>query len=71
MNKLKLGSVTYHIQETTRGSKTHGKIYGPYVGKYQKYTAEEMKKAERSGQKFSMKPVVSKAKVNQKGGYKL
>jgi hypothetical protein len=24
-----------------------------------------------SGQTFSMKPIVSKAKVNQKGGYKL
>jgi len=71
LNKLKLGSVKYCIQETTRGSKTHGKIYGPYVGKYQKYSPEEMKKAMASGQKFTMKPVVSKASSNQKGGHKL
>jgi hypothetical protein len=71
LDKLKLGTVIYRIQETTRGAKTHGKIYGPYSGKYQKYSAEEMKKAMASGQTFSMKPIVSKAKVNQKGGYKL
>jgi hypothetical protein len=30
-----------------------------------------MKKAMRAGKKFAMKAVVSKAKTNQKGGYKL
>jgi hypothetical protein len=58
-NKLKLGSVTFIIQETTRGYKTHGKQYGPYVGKYQKYTAEEMKKAKAKGREYHMKPVVT------------
>jgi hypothetical protein len=64
-NKLKLGSVTFIIQETTRGYKTHGKQYGPYVGKYQKYTAAEMKKAKASGREYHMKPVVTLKKHNK------
>ena len=56
------------IQETTRGS-VH-KMYGPYSGKYVKYTAEEMKKAKTSGGKvsFTMKPVVKlhKQKMHNK-----
>lgn len=73
LTKLKKLGLKAHflIQETTRGS-AH-KIYGPYHGKYVKYTAEEAKTAMASGIKFQMKPVVklSKEKNNQKGGSKL
>ena len=64
--------VTFVIQETTRGSKK--KIYGPYKGKYAKYTPEEAKKATASGISFKMKPVVklhkhsSPKKSPMKGG---
>jgi hypothetical protein len=72
MNKLNL-KAKYVIQETTRGS-AH-KMYGPYHGKYIKYTAEEMKKAKASKGKvtFTMKPVVKlhKHKMHHKGGYQL
>jgi len=58
MNKLKLGKVHFKIQEYTRGSKH--KVYGPYVGHFHKYTAEELKKAKtaKGKQSFTMKPVV-------------
>jgi hypothetical protein len=48
---------TFIIQETTRGS--NKKMYGPYGGKYVKYTPEEAKKATAAGIAFKMKPVVS------------
>ena len=71
MNKLKL-KAKYVIQETTRGS-AH-KMFGPYSGKYVKYTAEELKKAKTSDGKvsFTMKPVVKLAKKgsNHTGGFK-
>ncbi len=58
MKKLDLGKVHFKIQEYTRGSKN--KVYGPYVGYFHKYTAEELKKAKTAGgkQSFTMKPVV-------------
>jgi hypothetical protein len=64
--------VTFVIQETTRGSKK--KMFGPYKGKYMKYTPEEAKKATASGISFKMKPVVklhkhsSPKKSPMKGG---
>ena len=72
MKKLDVHAV-YTIRETTRGAKTHDKIYGPYKGKYVKYTPEEVKKATASGVSFKMKPVVKldKSKVGNvahKGG---
>ena len=55
MNKLKLGTVHYSIQEYTRGSK--GKVYGPYKGHFHEYTAAEKKAAEYSiGNKKSVSP---------------
>jgi len=74
LSKLKKLGLKAHflIQETTRGS-AH-KIFGPYHGKYVKYSAEEAKKAEAAGIKFQMKPVVKlmKEKNNaMKGGAKL
>jgi hypothetical protein len=74
LSKLKKLGLKAHflIQETTRGS-AH-KIFGPYHGKYVKYTAEEAKSAMASGIKFQMKPVVKlmKEKNNaMKGGSKL
>ena len=57
-NRLKL-NVKFTIRETTRG---HSKVFGPYSGKYHKYTAEEMKKAKASGVVFHMKPVVKLSK---------
>jgi hypothetical protein len=73
-NKLKLGSVTFSIRETTQGSKK--KIYGPYKGEYQKYTAEELKKAKAEGREYHMKPVIElskskKNKVNNKSNNKV
>ena len=79
-DKLKLGSVTFVIYETTRGSKN--KTYGPYVGKYQKYTPAELKLAkEKDAARLKknpksviierhMKPVVVLNKSNKmmKGG---
>jgi hypothetical protein len=65
--------VTYVIQETTRGSKK--KMFGPYKGKYAKYSPNEAKKATASGISFKMKPVVklhkhsSPKKSHMKGGY--
>jgi len=55
--KLSLNAV-FVIRETTQGSKK--KEYGPYSGKYRKYTPEEMKAAETAGGKvhFKMTPVV-------------
>lgn len=68
-DKLKLPHTVFSIQETTRGSKKHGKI-STYSGKYKKYTPEEMKKAQASGQSFKMKPIVKlhHEKQNHKGG---
>jgi hypothetical protein len=63
-NKVKLGTVHFVMQETTRGRKTHGKM-SRYTGKYRKYTPEEMKKAKTSGRPFSMKPEVHKTKKHQ------
>jgi hypothetical protein len=57
-DRLKL-NITFTIRETTRG---HSKIFGPYTGKYQKYTAEELKKSKASGITFKMKPIVKLAK---------
>ena len=54
-NKLKI-KVVFSIQETTQGSSK--KVFGPYSGKYHKYTEAEMKRATASGIKFRMKPVV-------------
>jgi hypothetical protein len=71
MKKLECHA-TYVIQETTRGSKK--KMFGPYKGKYSKYTPEEAKKATASGISFKMKPVVklhkhsSPKKSPMKGG---
>ena len=76
-DKLKLQKTIFSIQETTRGSKKHGKIT-TYIGKYKKYTPEEMKKAHAAGQSFHMKPEVALYKPKQnvespkllKGGFK-
>ena len=57
-DKLKLQKTIFSIQETTRGSKKYGKIT-TYIGKYRKYTPEEMKKAHAAGQSFHMKPEVA------------
>jgi len=58
MKKLNMGNVKFSIQEYTQGSKK--KVYGPYIGYYRKYTADEMKKAKtaKGKVKFTMKPVV-------------
>ena len=68
MNKLKLGTVHFSIQEYTRGSK--GKVYGPYRGHFHEYTAAERKLAvtAKGKQGFKMKPVVKlmKKKNNNK-----
>jgi hypothetical protein len=61
MNKLKLGTVHFSIQEYTRGSK--GKVYGPYKGHFHEYTAAEkkaafIKKPDGKIQPFKMKAVV-------------
>ena len=60
MNKLNL-KVVFSIRETTRGSSK--KVYGPYSGKYHKYTPEELKSREGAyGDKVKampkLKPVV-------------
>jgi len=65
--------VTFKIYETTQGSKH--KQYGPYQGRYHRYSPEEMKKAKAAGQTFRMKPVVKLIKgkstnETQKGGKK-
>jgi hypothetical protein len=68
---------TFMIRESTRGSKKHDKMYGPYHGRYHKYTPEEakkasIKKADGTLQKFGLKPIVKLAKHgkmnHQKGG---
>lgn len=61
MNKLKLGTVHFCIQEYTRGSK--GKVYGPYKGHFHEYSAAEkktafIKKPDGKQQPFKMKAVV-------------
>lgn len=68
-DKLKLRTTTFSIQETTRGSKKHGKIT-TYIGKYRKYTPEEMKKAHAAGQSFHMKPEVHLYKEKVHKDYK-
>jgi hypothetical protein len=67
MKKLQC-NVTFVIKETTQGSKKN--MYGPYKGKYIKYTPEEAKKAKASGIQFKMKPIVKLSKKNSpmKGG---
>lgn len=71
-NRLKV-DIKFTIRETNRGSKP--KIYGPYSGKYRKYTPAEMKKAQASGITFHMKPEVKlvRTKVSKalKGGSKM
>ena len=84
MNKLKLGTVHFSIQEYTRGSK--GKVYGPYKGYFHEYTAAEKKAAviktsNGKYQSFKMKAVVklmkktnnkktnNKTNNKKKGGY--
>lgn len=69
MNKLKLGKVTFSIQEYTQGSKK--KVYGPYKGHFREYTAEEKKKSviknKKTGkliQAFKMKAIVKLSKKN-------
>jgi hypothetical protein len=74
-DKVKL-NVTFSIQETTQGSKK--KIYGPYSGKFHKYTKEEAEKASykiklgpNKGKVITpkMKPMVKLHKGNMhKGG---
>ena len=69
--KLRLDAV-FVIQETTRDSKTHGKRYGPYSGKYRKYTPAEQAaaKTDDGKVKFTMTSVVKKYKSkNQKEFY--
>jgi hypothetical protein len=58
---------TFKIRETTRG---HAKEYGPYHGRYHKYTPSELKEATTKGGKiaFKMKPIVKK--IKQKGDAK-
>ena len=65
MKKLNMGKVKFSIQEYTQGSKK--KVYGPYIGHYRKYSAEEMKKATtaKGKVKFTMKPVVKLNKSNK------
>lgn len=60
-DKIKVGKVTFIIQEFTRGSKH--KRYGPYIGYYRKYTSKELNKAKTANGKqgFTMKPVVKLA----------
>jgi len=72
-NRLKV-DIEFTIRETNRGSKP--KIYGPYSGKYRKYTPAEMKKAQASGITFHMKPEVklirkNKKNLKQSGGYNM
>jgi hypothetical protein len=68
-NRLKV-DIEFTIRETNRGSKN--KIYGPYSGKYRKYTPAEMKKAQASGITFHMKPEVKIIKAKKmKGGAKM
>jgi hypothetical protein len=55
---------TFSIYETTRGSKN--KVYGPYHGRYHKYTEEEKKKAKAGKQTFEGKPVVRLIKHHNK-----
>lgn len=62
-------NITFTIQETTQGSSK--KQFGPYTGKYMKYTPEQMKQAKAAGIVFSMKPIVKLRKQkmeNMKGG---
>jgi len=68
-SRLKV-DIEFTIRETNRGSKN--KIYGPYSGKYRKYTPAEMKKAQASGITFHMKPEVKIIKSKKmKGGSKM
>jgi len=59
-NKTTMKAVVFKIKEITNGSSK--KTYGPYIGKYKKYTADEIKKAsyEIDGKvvKPSMKAIV-------------
>jgi hypothetical protein len=65
-DRLKL-HIVFSIKETNRGS--NNKIFGPYSGKYRKYTAKELQSAVASGITFHMKPEVRLHKEKmQKGG---
>jgi hypothetical protein len=65
-DRLKL-NIVFSIKETNRDS--NNKIYGPYSGKYRKYTQKEMESSIASGVKFQMKPEVKLYKGTiQKGG---
>jgi hypothetical protein len=71
-NKSKI-DVKFMIQEITRGPSQY-KIYGPYHGKYRKYSAKEMKEKEiktKDGKiiKIEYQPIVKLVKKkNKKGG---
>ena len=71
-NKSKL-DVTFMIQEITRGDNQY-KIYGPYHGKYRKYSAKEIQEKQiktKNGKiiKIEYEPIVKLAKKkNKKGG---
>ena len=74
--KTKL-KVIFYIKETNRDSK--GKVYGPYVGKYHKYSANEAAKSHykiKGGPEIhhKFKPIVKLYKGDkkeQKGGVKM
>jgi len=55
--KTKL-KITFKIKETTYNS--NKKTYGPYIGKYYKYTEEEATKAMFAGIKPRFKPIVKR-----------
>ena len=70
-NKDKL-NVKFMIQEITRGSSQY-KIYGPYHGKYRKYSAKEIKEKQiktKNGKiiKIEYEPIVKLVKKNNKKG---
>lgn len=73
LNKSKL-DVTFMIQEITRGNNQY-KIFGPYHGKYRKYTPKEIKEKQiktKNGKiiKIEYEPIVKLVKKNnnKKGG---
>ena len=71
INKDKL-DVKFMIQEITRGPSQY-KIYGPYHGKYRKYSAKEIKEKQiktKNGKiiKIEYEPIVKLVKKNKKKG---
>ena len=67
--KLNMKDVVFEIREITNRSY---KDFGPYIGKYKKYTPEELKKAVTAGGKVkhTMKSVVKLHKGHSKSGMK-